>query len=437
MKKFSAIVISLALVLTMTACTSESTEPTSSAAAPATSSPSTAADTPSKATEPITITHWYWADNTDYSATMKEMAKHFNETNGKNITVVAEEYPWDGGKYSENLFTAVQGGGGPDTASWKLTATPLFTANNLLANLDGYIANWADKDLIEESLYKTMKQASGTDSIYVMPWNTQVLYVYYRPSMYKEAGISVPTTYDQFLEACKKLTRDTNGDGKIDVYGFGMRGSKGGHEPWGSFVWARGGNFEDFTTPEAVQGMQDFIDLFKNGYAPPTAPTDGFNEIIANFKSGLTAMTVHHIGSSSSMIELFGEDVHAFPFPAGKGQWTSMGDTENVMFESCANKDAGFEWLSYLATGKGQETWCTVTGNVPVSKTVKDLPAFQENRFMKVSIEGAPVAGIYPILDTTTDWISNAWPNTIAGALGGQISAEDAMKMLQDALYDQ
>lgn len=387
--------------------------------------------------EPVTITHWYWADNPDYSATMKEIAAEFNATNDKNITVIAEEYPWDGGAYSETLFRVVMGGGGPDTSTAKLTSTPLFTANGLLANLDEHIAAWEDKDDIEESLYNVMKTASGTDSVYLMPWTTQILYVYYRPSMFEEVGISVPKTYDEFLEACKKLTRDTNGDGVIDVYGFGMRGATGGHEPWGSFIWARGGNFSDFTSAEAVAGMQDFIDLYKNGYVPPTATMDGFQEIIANFKSGKTAMTVHHIGSSPGMMETFGDDVDAFIFPGDIGRWTSMGDTENVILESCQNKDAAFEWVSYMATGKGQEKWCTVTGNVPVSKTIQQLPIFQDSKFMKVSIEGTPVAGIYPILDTTTEWISTIWRNTIAAALMGQISAAEAMQQLQTGLYGQ
>ena len=164
--------------------------------------------------------------------------------------------------------------------------------------------------------------------------------------------------------------------------------------------------------------MQDFINLFKNGYVPPTAPTDGFNEIIANFKSGKTAMTIHHIGSSVGMVETLGDDVDAFPFPPGESQWTSMGDTENVIFEACDNKDAAFEWVAYLATGKGQEEWCKATGNVPVSKRVQAMPEFQNNKFMKVSIEGAPSAGIFPILDTTTEWINTIWPNTIAAAPG-------------------
>jgi len=386
-------------------------------------------------TKPVTVTHWYWADNPKYSAEMQKIAADFNATNGKGITVIAQEYPWDGGAYSETLFRAVIGGGGPDTSSFKLTSTPLFSANGLLVNLDSYLASWKDKDKIEPSLFDVMRKASGTKSVYVMPWNTQVLYVYYRPSLMKKAGITVPKTYAEFLEACKKLTMDTNGDGKIDVYGFGMRGAKGGHEPWGSFIWARGGNFDDFTTPQAIAGMQDFIDLFKNGYVPPTAPMDGFNEIIANFKSGKTAMTIHHIGSSIGMMDTFGDDVDAFAFPGGAGRWTSMGDTENVMLKSAKNRDAAFEWLAYLATGKGQEAWCSATGNVPVSKDVQKLPFFQNNRFMKVSIEGAPYAGIYPILDTTTEWISTIWPNTIAAALTGKMSAADAMKQLQKGLW--
>lgn len=384
--------------------------------------------------EEVTIKFWYWADNDGYAQTMEEMIADFNATNGKGITVVGEQYPWDGGSYSNNLLTAALGGGAPDVSTFKLTATPSFTNNNLLANLDELIAGWADKDQISDNLYNVMRSASGTESVYVMPWNTQVLYVYYRPSMFEAAGVEVPTTYAEFLDICAKLTRDTDGDGKTDVYGFGMRGSNGGQEPWGCFIYAAGGSFETMDSPEAIKGMQDYIDLFKNGYAPETAPNDGFSQVIDAFKSGLTAMTIHHTGSSAQMIEQFGDDVAAFVFPAGEGQWTSMGDTETVMFESCQNKEAAFEWMSYLATGKGQETWCTVTGNVPVAARVQALDQFQNDRFMKTSIEGSSVAGILPVLDTTTEWISN-WPSVIQQALLGDITAEEAMQELQDSLW--
>ena len=385
--------------------------------------------------EEATIKYWFWADNDAYAQTMQDMIADFNATNGKGITVVGEQIPWDGGGYSNNLLTAAIGGGGPDVASFKLTATPSFVGNDLLEPLDSYLANWDKKGEISDSLYEVMRTAGGEDSIYVMPWNTQVLYVYYRPSMFEAAGVSVPKTYEEFLDICAKLTRDTDGDGKTDVYGFGMRGSNGGQEPWGSFIYAAGGSFEHLDSPESIQGMKDYISLFTNGYAPETAPNDGFAQVIDGFKSGLTAMTIHHIGSSAQMMELFGDDVSAFVFPAGKGQWTSMGDTENVMFASCKNKEAAFEWLAYLAAGKGQETWCTVTGNVPVAASVQALPVFQENPFMQVSIEGQPVAGILPVLDTTTTWISN-WPSVIQQARLGDITAEECMQQLQASLWE-
>ena len=33
------------------------------------------------------------------------------------------------------------------------------------------------------------------------------------------------------------------------------------------------------TNPEAVQGMQDLIDIYTKGYVPTKANIDGFNEI--------------------------------------------------------------------------------------------------------------------------------------------------------------
>jgi len=381
------------------------------------------------------VTFRYWADNTDYSQLMQSIIKKFNAENSKGIIVIGEEVPWDGGAYSENLFNTMMGGGDIDCATWKLTSTPLFVNNDLLADLTPYINKWAKKSDIDNNIFSIMKKAGSSDNIYVMPWNIQVLYVYYRPSIFKMAGVSVPKTYAEFLEAIKKCTLDTNNDGKTDVYGYGMRGAKGGQEPWGSFIYGRGGSFDKLDSPASIRGMQDFIDIYQKGYVPPTAVNDGFSEIISNFQSGVAAMTIHHTGSSQRMVDALGDDVSAFPFPKGDGQWTSMGDTETVIFKSSKNKDAAFEWISYLAAGEGQKMWCEGTGNVPVSKSVAASPFFQNNRFMKASIESQSYAGILPILDTTTEWISVIWPNTVAQALTGKITAAECMDTLQKALY--
>ena len=424
-KKWIAVLLAATMVFGATACSSGNEEKKDSKK-----------EADSGEIEPCTINFKYWADNTEYSQLMQEIIEKFNKENEKGIEVVGEEVPWDGGAYSENLFNACMGGGSPDVATWKLTSTPLFVNNDLLTDLTPYIDKWEDKDDIPENIYNIMKEAGGSEEeMYVMPWNVQVLYVYYRPSIFEKAGVEVPKTYDEFLEAIKKCTMDTDGDGETDVYGFGMRGAKGGQEPWGSFIYGEGGDFENLTSKESVKGMQDFIDLYENGYVPPTAVSDGFQETVANFQSGLTAMFIHHTGSSANMEEVLGDDVAAFPFPAGEGQWTSMGDTETVIFESCENKAAAFEWVSYLTTGEGQKMWCEGTGQVPVSQTVQQGEYFQNNKFMKASIEGMDYAGIIPIKDTTTEWISTVWPSTVGQALTGEISAKECMEILQEELY--
>lgn len=386
--------------------------------------------------EACTINFTYWADNTDYSALMQDIIAKFNEENEYGIEVVGEEIPWDGGGYSNTLFNTAMGGGSTDVATFKLSATPMFVNNDLLADLTPYVDAWEDKDDISDNIYNVMKEAGGSDdAMYVMPWNTQILYVYYRPSIFEAADVEVPTTYDELMEAIEKCTMDTDGDGKTDVYGWGMRGASGGQEPWGSFIYANGGSFDDFTTEESIAGMQAFIDIYTNGWCPPTATSDGFQETVANFKSGLTAMFIHHIGSSKGMVEELGDDVGAFAFPASdKGQWTSMGDTETVMFESCENKAAAFEWMKYLAAYDGQEMWCEGTGQVPVSQRVQNLDYFQNDPFMKVSFEGMDFAGIVPILDTTTEWITN-WPATVSMGLTGQATAAECMETMQNDLY--
>lgn len=386
--------------------------------------------------EACTINFTYWADNTDYSALMQDIIAKFNEENEYGIEVVGEEIPWDGGGYSNTLFNTAMGGGSTDVATFKLSATPMFVNNDLLADLTPFVDGWEDKDDISDNIYNVMKEAGGSDeAMYVMPWNTQILYVYYRPSIFKAAGVEVPTTYDELMEAIEKCTMDTDGDGKTDVYGWGMRGASGGQEPWGSFIYANGGSFDDFTTDESVAGMHAFIDIYTNGWCPPTATSDGFQETVANFQSGLTAMFIHHIGSSKGMVEALGDDVGAFAFPASdKGQWTSMGDTETVMFESCENKAAAFEWMKYLAAYDGQEMWCEGTGQVPVSQRVQQLDYFQNDPFMQVSFEGMDFAGIVPVLDTTTEWITD-WPATVSEGLMGQKTAAECMEKMQQTLY--
>ena len=388
--------------------------------------------------EVVKLKHWLWLDNPN-DPTFAQLVEEFNNTH-PNIQVEFEVIGWN--DFHTKLLSSVTGGSGPDTSSFKLTWQPEFIGQDALLPLDDFLNEWQGKSDVVDNLWDVLKYEDGKH--YVMPWELQVLYMYYRPSMFKEAGVEVPETWDDFLEVCKKLTKDTDGDGKIDQYGFAMRGARGGHEPWASFVLASvpGNTFFDengnctFTTPEAIKANEFFLDLYrKHKVVPPTAPGDGFNEIIANFKSGKAAMVVHHIKSSNDMMEQFGDDVDAFPVPAGPhGRWTSMGDTENVIYKSTKHPEEAFTFISWLSEKNQMARWCKTTGNVPILKSLQDEDEFKNNRFMQASFESMPYAHVYPINENMGEWIESLWPATTQQALEGKIDSKTMMEILAEGM---
>ena len=57
-----------------------------------------------------------------------------------------------------------------------------------------------------------------------MAFQMVILYIYYPAEMFTPLGRSIPTARAEFLAAARALARDTNGEGEIDIYGFGIRG---------------------------------------------------------------------------------------------------------------------------------------------------------------------------------------------------------------------
>ena len=447
MKKLLALLLTGAMVIGLTACgsTAETTEPaaeetTEDAAAEEEAEPAEEAEAEAEAEAPAAdgaeLTFWYWADTPENSATIQTCVANFNESNGKGITVTAEEYPWNSGGFMEDTFTAMQGGGGPDMSTFKVSSSALYAANGLLADMTSYVDGWEDAGQISDAAWNIMKGATNDGTISVLPWTLEPLYVYYRPSYFEQAGVEVPTTIEEFLDVCEKCTMDTDGDGTTDVYGFGMRGAAGGHEHLGNFLYAYGASWDDLTTPEAVEAYKAYLSIYENGWAPEASVNAAYAEISDMFATGQVAMIIHHIGSSTNWLDTFGDDVDAFVFPGSdKGQWTCTGDTEIAIYDKCENKEAAFEFYKYMTTGEGGTTWFKDTGKGLGTDNVTATDEFAANKFQAVSAEAQQVSGVLPTTETVSEFINNVWAPTNQAALLGQMSAEDALAEMNAALH--
>ena len=88
-------------------------------------------------------------------------------------------------------------------------------------------------------------------------------------------------------------------------------------------------------TPRRWPPNRWFIDLLRTQHVcPPSAPTDGFLQIINNMKAGRTAMTIHHIGSANDMVAALGDAITAVLVPRGpdRGVGPPYGDGSNAVF---------------------------------------------------------------------------------------------------------
>ena len=371
------------------------------------------------------ITFWYHFDNPDNP--IDELVARF-EAENPGITINAQNIPWN--TYYDQLTTSIIGGNAPDTAMVKLFAMPQLLELEALVPLDDYIAGWdGAADLLPDLLDLHEAPDGGH---YYLPIQYVVLYLYYRTDMFAELGLEPPATCEAFLEAAQALTRDTDGDGQTDVYGFGMRGGRGGHDHWATFVLSRGASFEPggLVTPEAIAANEWFVALHRDhGVFPPSAPNDGFNEITGNFRAGLTAMTIHHIGSSNSMVESLGDTVSAVPVPqCDGGAWTAFGDESTAIFSQTDHPDAAWRWISFLSTGENNVLFNQATGQLTVTQSGSADWALHEQRFVDATVASLPYAALLPNVPETAEFVGTVWPVNMQRALLGEITPEEMMR---------
>ena len=112
------------------------------------------------------------------------------------------------------------------------------------------------------------KRSVLDDEIVYFPVALQPQAIIYRKDRFEEAGLTIPTTWDEFIDCAKALTKDSNGDGEVDQWGFGMVGSNNssGQSRFMSYLWSNGvdcvtGEDGDFST-DLKADNKTFTDAF-------------------------------------------------------------------------------------------------------------------------------------------------------------------------------
>ncbi|HPJ02081.1 MAG TPA: extracellular solute-binding protein [Candidatus Limiplasma sp.] len=175
----------------------------------------------------------------------------------------------------ESINTSVLAGT-PDCDIY-LVDTPI----GVPAVMNGYAINMkdilpADSDIFTDHLVMNYLDLGDGGAYMIKPVSGQSVVEATYPLMFnlqmiQDANLEDPRdlyakgewTWDKFAEYCQALTKDTNGDGIIDVYGFG-----GFQQEWfeamlmsnGTYVASNG--TENFSAPEVTEVLQFMQDMY-------------------------------------------------------------------------------------------------------------------------------------------------------------------------------
>jgi ABC-type glycerol-3-phosphate transport system substrate-binding protein len=196
-----------------------------------------------------------------------------------------------------------------------------------------------------------MKMHGG---IFRVPWWNGMSYMYYRKDLLKKEGVSIPKTWDEFLEVSKKLTRDLDGDGEMDQWGYVTQGTPGEmYNNFVEFLYQAGGDEwklapEGILTEEAERALEFMSEIYR--FTPPALSTIGYEESRAFLKEGKVAMLRDWAEMGKIAVEEGLTDVvGVMNFPAGPAGPYGIGHCWGpVVNKYGRNKDAAIDFVKFM-----------------------------------------------------------------------------------------
>jgi multiple sugar transport system substrate-binding protein len=309
-----------------------------------------------------------------------------------------------------------------------------------LLPLEDWLNHSAIKAEIEPAMFESM-QLDG--QILSVPFATNNGAIFYRPSLFKQAGITdLPKTWSELQRVAQKLTLDNNRDRRLNRHGIFL--SLGKDEwtvfTWLPFIYSAGGDILTQGKPNlvndgAIAALQFGADLVKDGVAILSPPERGYE--IDDFVAGRVAMQITGPWTLAQL-KLTNIDYGVFPIPIAKKPAAVVGGENLFVFKTTpAREQASLKFLEYILGEEFQTTWALKTGYLPVNTKSQQSQVYQnfvaENPVIKVFLEQMQYAQSRPIIPQYNR-LSENLGRAIEASLLGKQTPEDALKRSQQRL---
>ena len=405
------------------------------------------------AADETSVSLWTWSPIT---RTAEKMIDAFEKAN-PDITIDYTNY-----NYNPEYLQALSAASASDNLADIVGLQPgslTQTYSDYLIDLSDYAkAEWGDD---WTSVYDNVTQSQlqlgnkdGDDGHYILPIETQDIYVEYNKTLFEQLGLKVPTTYDELVEVSKTL-RD-NGYAPLFF---------GGADGWQHvnlllmctsqisdtlFDECQNGE-KAWTCDEMKQAMTNYKKLFddgvmQDGSLSSTSYSDGTTLLLAG-QAGMMLLGswwAQEYTSEDVSDAVANWDYDYFYLPAleeGLSDSKAIGgvDFGYGITKNCENPDLAWKALVSFATGEGaQEIANDMNNHLSYPNIEPDTSAMVERDGLQNVVDefnrsGKDIAAGLVNQRIAEPTIETAIQEAMQGLIGGTYSVDEATQHIQDA----
>jgi multiple sugar transport system substrate-binding protein len=435
MSRVLLVLIGLALGAAIMACATPTPAPTSAPAPTNAPAPTTAAQGAALSGQ----VSFYINEGADEVEGFKDLVETFQQQH-PGVTINLVNIPNDD-EFDQKMAALYAAKTPPDIININYRRFGQFAIKGVLQPVDEYLKN--SKMMQAADFYPQALEAFRfQDKQYCIPQNISSLEVYYNKTLFEKAGVPLPKagwTWDEFLNAAKALTKDTNGDGKIDQYGLGIDPVTIRLAP---FIWAHGGDLVDNTakptkltidSPAAREAFQWFVNLQTKYHVVPSKEDEATEPDKSRFEHGTMGMYLNSRVETPELRETIEDSFEwdVAPMPTDKTTATILHSDGYCLSKDSKNKDLAWAFMEFANGPAGQSELTKSGRTVPSMQAVANSNAFLVNpeppAHNKIYLDMIPNIRRVPVATTWLE-VENALNNEIQRAFYGDATVQEAVQ---------
>jgi multiple sugar transport system substrate-binding protein len=341
---------------------------------------------PTGSRSPVVLTYWPAANPIE----VRLATRLVERWNAEHPDVQVKVQPLPAGRSSEEvLLAAIVARATPDVSSnvSSVLLARLVRAGSVV-RLDDRVATAARlAERTSPAMLASLRLPDG--GIYAFPWKTNPEMLMYNVDLLRDAGVTPPRTQDELLVAFRRLTRDTDGDGRLDRWAMWAPIKTTWHERFYDFyplyLAGSGGRtlvrdgLVTFHNEAAVAAME----LLRRGFAEGVLPRANFALGRDPFASGVVAMKLIGPWFVRELEQMktpgLRYDVVPVPAPAATppADRFAFADLRSIaVFSTTRHPDAAAQFVAYLTSVEADRMLIEEASQLPYRRALATDPRF-------------------------------------------------------------